>query len=64
MVLIKQVFAPHQEPNLEVQFEYMTTLTRNFKGEVEAAGLFLSPVVFSKVFDGSFTLKGGTNKQV
>ena len=67
MVLIKQHFAPHQEPNLEVEFGYMTTLTP-ISGvrwsEDEDAGLFLSPVVFSNVFDGSFSLKDGTNKQV
>ena len=36
----------------------------NFKSEVEAAGLFLSPVVFSIVFDESFPLEDGTNVQV
>ena len=61
-VLIKQHFAPHQEPNIEVEFGYMTTLnpTSRVRGKLPN---FLSTVVFSNVFDGSFLLKDGTNKQ-
>ena len=36
----------------------------DFKVAVEAADLFLSPVVFSNVFDGLFSFKDGTNEQV
>ena len=66
MVLIKQRFAPHQEPNLEVDFGYMTTLTPTSKVRWKLP-ICLFPrspsQPFSNVFDGIFCLEDGTNKQ-
>ena len=60
-VLIKQHFASHQDPNLEVSFGCTTDNPySNFKVEVEVADLLLprSPSLpFSNVFDGFLPLR-------
>ena len=66
LVLIKQHFAPHQEPNLEVEFGYTTPLTpiSRSRGKLPVYFFPRSPSQpFSNVFDGSFSLKDGTKSK-